>query len=213
MKFDDLLNEYVTYNDDSNEILVNDNIDLNKFNEFLDTLYKYELDHTEFRPLLVIDKLPIEFKIIAVNKSLNNSNLVDKISLLNIFNLIKSWNSFSDTYFNNKYIFSNSIEEFIDIKLACKTELDNFKTNLVKYFISSLKSYTIQLNSAKLVEIPNIYLTILSLLSLTDIAKLMQDYHVDSKDCGLVVQGIGIIDNFISKIKISDSINSSLKNI
>lgn len=210
MEINDLLNEHVIYDSNSNELLINNDINLSKFNEFIDELYKYESDHSDFRPLLIIDKLPTEFKISIIRKSLNNFNLVDKICILNIFNLVKSWNSFSDSYFKNKYIFSDSIEEFIEIKLACKNELNNFKTNLVKYFISSIKSYVIQLNSTKLIELPNIYLIILKLLSISDIAKLMQDYPVNTDDCGLNVHGIDIVDSFINKTRITDSIHNSI---
>lgn len=211
MKLNEELSSFpVDYNESTGEITVNSSIESEQLKVFLDKLFQFELDNLEFRPRLILKDLSFELKCEAMKIALTRSDLVDQVMILNIFNLVKSWNTFADKYFEDRITLCNSIEEYIDLKLKCKTELNAFKTNVVKFFISALKSYSVTVNTVNLVDLPQVYLYMLNLLSMTDISKLVSDYPVDTKDCGVISQGIAIIDNLIYKNRLVDVIHKNI---
>lgn len=90
---------------------------------------------------------------------LSEESVVNSSLILNIINLIKLYNSFDDSFFNHRLIYEKDLEQFLDIKLSLKNELNEFITKLSKYWISVIWSAhkTAYTYLDQPVVLPNIY--------------------------------------------------------
>lgn len=84
--------------------------------------------------------LPFDIRIAALRDALAQENLLDATMVINIFNFIKSFNTFCEAYFTNSIILVNSIMEFLDLKTALAAELKETTERLVSYVFSIIKS-------------------------------------------------------------------------
>ena len=93
---------------------------------------------------------------------MKTEDLSDSLLILNLINLVKSYNSLDDSFFNNDEIYVKDIEDLVDLKIEIQPELQDFINKLSIYFLSMLKSYN-KYSFTVLDEyqsLPNLYLTI-----------------------------------------------------
>lgn len=167
------------YNDDSTMFIFKDKssdeiVDfLKKLNtlelEFIESNKKFDI-HLNFKSIGFSDRISI------MKWALQNNDLVDSSLILNIFNFIKGYNTFDDTFFDSKEVIVNDLEEFLDMKTALSTEISYFVKNLAKYYFSIIKTVGVtDFPSNNLPEtIPFIYqrvLLISDFISLSNIVK------------------------------------------
>lgn len=102
---------------------------------------------------------PVNIKAAIIKEVLKYEDLTDPLMLLNIYNLIKSYNSLDDSYFQSQDIYVNSIEELLDLKLALASDLKDFSRRLSIYFLSLIKSYNklVFTPADEHVQMPQIY--------------------------------------------------------
>lgn len=93
-------------------------------------------DGQDFKFVLDIKDLPFETKRDVLKYALTTDNIIDTTLILNIFLLIKGYNTFDDRFFESRQVCMKSLEEFIDLKLALKDELNAFINNLKKWYYS-----------------------------------------------------------------------------
>lgn len=83
-------------------------------------------------------------KLTDLYKWLIDINRVQTISndslILNIMSIIKSYNTFSEEYFNDPRIFFSSIEQFLDVKISLQNEIQDLMNLISTYFISLFRS-------------------------------------------------------------------------
>lgn len=94
------------------------------------TTYKLDLKHTS-----------VSNKIAAFKYSLTRDDIINAQMILNLYNLVKIYNTLDDEFFASSNIYINSIEELLDIKLELQSELKNFAKTISMYFVSLFKSY------------------------------------------------------------------------
>jgi len=141
------LKEFETFNgitvNNNNEIIVSNDIgDKDTLIDFLSKFYDFEKNSSDIGKIkLNLKSLTTESKIEAFRYSLTRDDICDPYMILNMFNMVKIYNTLDDSYFLNPVIYINSIEEFLDIKLELQSELKQFSKQISIYFLSLLKSY------------------------------------------------------------------------
>lgn len=160
-----------------------------------------------------LKNLSLEKKVEAIKFALTYENLKDSLMLLNIFNLIKTYNTLDDSFFENQYIFISDIQELLDLKLEINDQLKQFTKQLSVYFISLFKSYN-KISFTPLdihIQLPNIYKYIIlssDLLTLSSIFSISQ--YFNTKQCIYIDNAMHYINeltlknnigiNFINKL-------------
>lgn len=116
---------------------------LNNITDLEQLLLKEEKD---WRVTTVLKHLPFDVRVAAMKWALdleNATKIVDPILILNVFNMIKGYTSFDDSFFNNPHIIVNSMTELADMKRALKEDLKLFMTQLSNCFLSILRSASV----------------------------------------------------------------------
>lgn len=161
---------------------------------------------------LNLKNLSIELITKAISFSLKYENLADKNMILNIINLIKIYNTLDDSFFIDDNIYFNSIEDFIDLKLELKDELEAFIRQLSIYFISLFKSYnkltyTPQDTYIKLPNVYSIILLSLDFLTLSGIFSISKSFSTN--ECVYIENSLAYITTLLQKNILSiDLMNS-----
>lgn len=62
--------------------------------------------------------------------------------LLNLLNILKNYNTFSDSFFNNDDVYINNIEQFLDLKTALHDEIQSLANVIATFYLSIIKSMT-----------------------------------------------------------------------
>lgn len=206
------------------EILNGDQIKLNvkeditdkELVEFLGLVYDYELRPKTKVILLNLKPLNTDLKATALKYALSREDLKDPITSLNIFNLVKIYNSLDDSFFEDENVWVNSLEDLLDLKLMIHDELKTFIKQFSIYFLSLIKSYnkTTYTPLDTHIELPQVYKTLFltmdfmtaagifsvsepitteELTYLNDAPKYLMEMMV--KNC----MGIGLLNAFLEK--------------
>ncbi len=96
----------------------------------LEEIYVKEKDSNE-STFIDIKPLPFDLKKAVFKHALAYPDLLNSYMILNIFNLIKGYNTFDDSFFENPSIYFNTLEEFLDIKTDLASEIDVFMKQLI----------------------------------------------------------------------------------
>lgn len=125
--------------------------------------------------ILQVKDLEIEDKIRCF-KFFLNSDVITNVSVIsNIYLLINGITDIDDEALNDERIFFNSLEEYIDIKLEIKDEIDKFNTSLLEYYFGVIKGLSVNLDELKS-HIPNTYFNLMPLVTPNLISKLTVKY-------------------------------------
>lgn len=95
---------------------------------------------TNFELSINFKALDFKTRLEILKYAITNLDLIDSSLILNIFNLVKGYNTFDDSFFESEEIMINNLEEFLDIKSGLKTELDELTKEIARYYISILKT-------------------------------------------------------------------------
>ena len=72
--------------------------------------------------------------------ALTHEDIVDSYTILNLFNLLKGYNTFEDSFFQSPAVFLNSLVEFVDLRADLKAEIEAFTKKLILYYLAIFKS-------------------------------------------------------------------------
>lgn len=146
---------------------------------------------------LETEKLEAWFKM-----ALQDEDLCDPVMCLNIFDLIKNYNTLSEKFFENKDVYINSIEQLLDVKLDLKEELLTVTTKLAIYFVSLIKNvnkikYNFTDNLKKVENMYEIFLNLSDFFSLSNIVSQAKDFNMS--DCIYVCDSMTYLMSILEK--------------
>ena len=125
--------------------------------ENLNDEYFCNLDSEE---ILEIKKLPTEDKIKCFKYFLG-SEVITNISVIsNIYILINGISSIDEDSLNDERVFFNSLEEYVDIKLEIRHEIDDFNIRLIEYYLGIIEGLDVTLDELK-THIPNTHFNLM----------------------------------------------------
>ena len=127
------------------ELRIKNDVSFIDVTKLIDLVIAYEDEAKETKLKIILEKFFVDdlivfYKHILSHKSLSN---IRNISIVqNILALVKTFNTFDQSFFDNEEIYINSIEDFIDIKTAVAEEIASFDKTIIEYFLSMCKSYS-----------------------------------------------------------------------
>jgi len=128
-------------NGDEFKLNVKEDITSEQLVNLLKIVYDYEQRPKTKTLLLNLKPLNIDLKARALKYALTRDDLKDPVTSLNIFNLIKIYNTLDDSFFEDENVWVNSLEDLLDLKLEIHDELKAFIKQFSIYFLSLIKSY------------------------------------------------------------------------
>ena len=161
-----------------------------------------------------IKNLDFETKKECLKYAISREDLNNSYFILNIYNLIKGYNTLEQSYFDSKDTIAKDIEELINLKLELKDEIKNVINKVSFYFLSILKTYSKFHFSSfdTLVPMPNLYKNIImstDIGTLCGILNTCEDLNI--KDCVYIQDSVLYLNTLIAKTNLSFDIMSKLR--
>ena len=125
--------------------------------------------------ILEIKELPTEDKIKCFRYFLGTDVITNVSVISNLFLLINGITDIEDNALDDERVFFSSLEEYIDVKLEIKNEIDVFNTKLLEYYLGIIKGLSVNLDELKS-HIPNTFFNLMSLVTINLISKLTIKY-------------------------------------
>lgn len=168
----------------------------------LEEIYNLENEYKDETIMVDLKGLPIDIISEAIKYSLTREDLRDSLMILNIFNLVKIYNTLDESFFEDKNVYVSSIENMLDIKLSLRNEIKAFSKKLSIYFISLFKSYNkLSFNPLDThIELPNIYSTIIlssDILTLSGIFSTSEPFS--TSECVYIDNSFKYISSLLTK--------------
>lgn len=193
-----------------NSIIVKKDISESTLLNFLKTFYDFEISQkTTYK--LDLKHTSISNKIAAFKYSLTRDDFINAQMILNLYNLVKIYNTLDDEFFASSNIYINSIEELLDIKLELQPELKTFAKTISMYFISLFKSYN-KVTYTPLdehTELPKLYSLIFmisDLLTLSGILSISDNFSIN--ELKYIDGAFVYIKNIVNKSYLSNNMIS-----
>lgn len=121
-----------------------------------------------------LKKLDNEIKVEAMKYLFSQEDLIDSYALLNLYNFIKCYNTFSEDFFESSCVYINDVEEFLDTKYELKEIFDKITKDLCIYFLSVLKSCDkINTDFDTMIVLPLLYQRLLFITDFPTLAVLL----------------------------------------
>ena len=141
--------------------------------------------------ILEVKELSTEDKIQCFRYFLNTDVITNVSVISNLFLLINGITDIDDDALADKRIFFNSLEEYIDVKLEIKNDIDVFNTKLLEYYLGIIKGLSVNLDELKS-HIPNTYFNLMPLVTPNLVSKLTVKYldRIDTKNVKPVFNAI-----------------------
>ena len=185
----------------------------------LNDKYFSQLDPGE---ILDIKEMSTDDKILCFRYFLKSEGITNVSVISNLFLLINGISDIDDNALNDERIFFSSLEEYVDVKLEIKEEIDGFNIALLEYYLGVVEGLNVTLDELKS-HIPNTYFNLMSLVAPELVSKLMLKY-LTRIDCHNVKPAfnandlynkinnsdslfLGFIQNLVSEVGINNDIN------
>lgn len=123
---------------------------------------------------LEIKSLSVEDKVKCFRFFLTSDAIMNYSVITNVFMLLNGIAGVKDTLSKDNRIFFNNLEEYVDIKLELKTEIEDFKKRLLIYYLGVVEGLNVKIPELK-IHIPNTYYNILYLTNPIFISKIMSE--------------------------------------
>ena len=204
-------------------IIVDDTIDVLKL------VYDWENDIEEFKiekedkeqskkPMISLSLKGISFDSLCegFRYSMQRKDLRNPIMLMNIYNLIKVYNTTNDYYFNSEDVYISNTEEAVDLKLELEEQIIELKKEFSLYFLSILKSYNHMLYTDKdnCVDLPNMYKAFFNSSDLLTVCGIFNDSpNIDTKDCKLIRNAFEYVSAMLEKSMIGFNLMENFLNL
>lgn len=152
-------------------------------------------------------------KMIYIYKKLLQSDIIstlyDSNLILNIFMLLKTYNTFNNEYFNHKYIYVNNITDVLDLKIELKSEIQYVSTEIARYFMSLFRSinkfeYTFLDNH---IELSTFYSRIFSTFDLNSISLILLNINkIDNIELVYIKNSHFYLDKMLNSYTMSNTL-------
>lgn len=192
----------------NDEIIVSKDIPEIALLGFLKCFFDFEIENDQTFQLN-LKNTTTQNKISAFKYALTRDDIIDARMILNLFNLVKIYNTLDDSYFKCDDIFINDIEELLDVKLELQSELKTFAKTISIYFLSLFKSYN-KVTYTPLdehMELPRMYSIMFmssDLLTLSGIFSISDNFSIS--DCKYIDGAFVYLKDLINKSAIGDSL-------
>lgn len=172
-------------------------------NELVSMLSKINDFSNELQTITVgLKDLSYSNKICALKYCLCNDNIMHPQFLLNLINIIKNYNNLTDEFFNNEKVIFKDLEEFLNIKLELKDEIqdfiDSFSLNYFSMFMSIHKIESNFLDNIK--ELPKTYLNIIRALDFVTLSGICAKCKKLEKPNFYIANAIDIVSELSEKM-------------
>lgn len=178
--------------------------------ELSEEIVKISQTDKEYLDLKVLSKEQLIQAYKVILKIENNKN---QVLLLNLLNVIKTYNDYdSESFFNNKLIYISSIMDYLDIRIALQDEIQEFQNKLAIYFYSLFRSldkaeYTIL---DPYITIPSTFYSLLRSSDLITISGIISRTKFTSDDLLYVTNALDIVESLSDKLTTGSFLISSI---
>lgn len=125
--------------------------------------------------ILEIKELTTDEKIECFKFFLTSEVITNVSVISNLYLLIDGISNIDEDMDNDERIFFSSLEEYVDIKLSIRKEIDEFNIKLLQYYLGVIEGIDVTLDELK-VHIPNTHFNLMSLVTVNLISKLILKY-------------------------------------
>ena len=140
--------------------------------ENLNDAYFSELDPEE---ILQIKDMSVEDKVTCFKYFLDSEIITNVSVISNIFLLINGISNIDEDAIEDERIFFKSLEEYVDIKLQIRYEIDDFNIYLLEYYLGVIEGLEVVLDELK-THIPNTHFNIMPLVTPQLMSRIMTKY-------------------------------------
>ena len=144
-----------------------------------------------------LSEMPTEEKTEFLRYCLKDEGMRNINILANIIMMAQGCD-LSDELFEQKDIFFNSAEEYIDIKLDLKDEIAEFDKKIVLYYFAAVKSCANLLPDNKF-DVPNLYYHTLLAIDIETVSKFMNKVSINYDEIPLIFNADLILSNLSRK--------------
>lgn len=189
----------------------------------LDNFIKNQLDEfestgditTSIFDILDVKNLSFETKVEFFRYILSNEDVLDSVIILNIFNMVKCYNAFDDSYFSAESTFFKDFEEYLDIKTELREELDKFSKQLCIYYMAVLYSCGVTDDTADrdIISMPLIYqrlLYIVDFVSMSNILNKTKNFTINVDELPLIQNSCIYLESLSNRFLIGLNLMKSL---
>jgi len=150
-----------------------------------------------------------ENKIEFFKKAIENQDATNPNFISNLYLLITSI-QMDENLFRNDAVWFKDIEELVDVRIQCKKEFNEVKTQLIYTFISSIKSCGIELMDNAPV-IPPMMFCLYSICNLNDFSKILNKVHVSTETIQPAKNGRELFLSMVEREATASILFTSLK--
>lgn len=193
-------------------IRFDNNISKEDFLSCLKQLWQFEIDSNHTIDIL-IKNLSYDYRKEALGCALKTPELRNPIFLMNIFCLIKGYNTFEESYFEHPQVFLNDEVEFLDIFDDLEEEIKEVTLKTAEYYISMLKTCNLVEaveNNPNAVKMENIYIYLFNSMDVTILARILSQVKDPSiwETKKIVLNSLGYLGKIAEKFVFANTIMS-----
>lgn len=186
-----------------------------KLEENKDNKNKLELSK---KPMVSLSLRGINFESLCegIKYSMQRRDLKNPIMLMNIYNLIKVYNTSNGYYFDSEDVYFDDSLIAIDLKLELEKEIMELKKEFSLYFLSILKSYNHMLYTDKdnCVDLPNMYKAFFNSSDLLTVCGIFNDSpNIETKDCKLIRNSFEYVSAMLEKSMVGFNLMENFLNL
>lgn len=187
-----------------------DTISVDDLLKSLGLLWNFEINSGHTIDIL-IKNLSYEHRKSALGLALKTEQIRNPIFLMNIFCLIKGYNTFDELYFEHEQVFLNDEVEFLDIFDDLEQEIKDVTYKTAEYYISMLKTCNLVEaveNNPNAVEIENVYTYLFDSMDVTILAKILSSVKDPSiwETKKIVLNSLGYLGKIAEKFVFTNTV-------
>lgn len=183
---------------------------VNRINDFEATFNTRDPDTPSGLPSITIDAKQCNTDVIVavLDYAMKREDLVNASLILNVFNMVKLYNSLSDSYFESPMSYIKSIEEFIDVKAELAPTIKEVSTKLAFWYLSAL--YSIHKTEITVVDkverVPNLYHSLILTSDLFTLSAIFnKGDNIQTKDLVLVESAYVYIVELANRLSMTNA--------
>ena len=186
-----------------------DNISKDDFIKTLSILFDYEIT-SGFTVDILIKNLSYDYRKDALGLALKTPELKNPMFLMNVFCLVKGYNTFDESYFEHEQVFLNDEVEFLDIFDDLEEEIKEVTHKMAEYYVSMLKTCNLVEaveNNPNAVKMENMYVYLFDAADITIMAKILSSVKDSSiwETKKIVINSLGYLGMIAEKFMFTNT--------
>lgn len=166
-----------------------------KLDSFSEDMWKQLMDTTSLHVEVNIKDMPFEDKVKFLKCALEDRTVINTNIVANLSYLVGGMN-LNDELFADSRVYFKNIEEYVDLKDRLKDEIQQYRDDIAKYFLSAVKSLGVVLPDGR-VDIPSTIALIMGAMNWMDFSKIFRVAKFSSDDLVLVNNPEGAIASLV----------------